>query len=122
MAWWSIGTNNAKKIIFLKHLFGALLMMTKLLTPKTPFSCIKDKQIYIYKMYAIYGHTFMPTPRNFEKVLMDPIRPNMSKNVKKIHFLNPFLGYFQKLETGSESMCRSVMAASFQMVLKSILA
>ena len=25
----------------------------------------------------------MPTPRTFEKVLMDPIRPNMSKNVVK---------------------------------------
>ena len=25
----------------------------------------------------------MPSPRTFEKVLMDPIRPNMSKNVVK---------------------------------------
>ena len=34
-------------------------------------------------MYAIYGPTFMPTPRTFEKVLTDPIRPNVSKNVVK---------------------------------------
>ena len=69
-------------------------------------------------MYAIYGPTFMPTTRTFEKVLMDPIRPNLSKNVVKkcqtIIFLNPFLGYFQKLETGSESVSRSVMASSSQ--------
>ena len=26
---------------------------------------------------------FMPTPRTFEKVLTDPIRPNVSKNVIK---------------------------------------
>ena len=25
----------------------------------------------------------MPTPRTFEKVLMDPIRPNVSQNVVK---------------------------------------
>ena len=30
-------------------------------------------------MEAIYGPTFMPTPRTFEKVLPDPIRPNVSK-------------------------------------------
>ena len=30
------------------------------------------------------------------------------------YFFNPFLGHFQKLVTGSESMCRSVMASSFQ--------
>ena len=34
-------------------------------------------------MLAIYGPTFMPTPRAFEKVLMDPIRPNMSKKIVK---------------------------------------
>ena len=60
----------------------------------------------------------MPTPRTFEKVLTDPIRPNVSKNVvkkcKKIFFLNPFLGHFQKSVTGSESVCRFVMASSFQ--------
>ena len=42
----------------------------------------------------------MPTPRTFEKVLMDLIRPNVSKNVVKkcqkikIKF-KPFLGHFQ---------------------------
>ena len=58
----------------------------------------------------------MPTPRTFEKVLMDPIRPNVSKNVVKkcIFFKPPFLGHFQKSETGSESMCRFIMASSFQ--------
>ena len=60
----------------------------------------------------------MPTSRTFEKVLMDPIRPNMSKNVvkkcQKIIFLNPFLGHFQKSETGSENMSRSVIASSSQ--------
>ena len=93
--------------------------------PKHPF-CIKDKETYIYKLYAIYGPTFMPTPRTFEKVLMDPIRPNMSKYVVKNashFFVNPFLGHFQKLETGSKSMSRSVMASSSQkMVLKRFLA
>ena len=38
----------------------------------------------------------MPTPRTFEKVLTDPIRPNMSKNVvkkcQKNIFLTPFRG------------------------------
>ena len=29
------------------------------------------------------GPTFMQTPRTFEKVLTNPIRPNMSKNVVK---------------------------------------
>ena len=60
----------------------------------------------------------MPTPRTFEKVLTDLIRPNVSKNVvkkcQKIIFLNLFLGHFQKSETGSESMSRSVMASSSQ--------
>ena len=56
----------------------------------------------------------MPTPRYFEKVLTDPIRPNMKKMwLKMPKKFNPFLGHFQKLETGSESMCRSVMASSF---------
>ena len=50
------------------------------LDPQNPIFCIKDKN-YIYKMWAIYGPTFMPTSKTFEKVLMDPIRPNMSKNV-----------------------------------------
>ena len=61
----------------------------------------------------MYGPTFI----HFEKVLTDPIRPNVSKNVvKKCNNkkLNPFLGHFQKSETGSESMCRFVMASSFQ--------
>ena len=35
----------------------------------------------------------MPTPRTFEKVLTDPIRPNVSKNVvkkcKKTNFFKP---------------------------------
>ena len=38
----------------------------------------------------------MPTPRTFEKVLTDPIRPNVSENVVKkcqtIFFLTPFWG------------------------------
>ena len=38
----------------------------------------------------------MPTPRTFEKVLMDLIRPNVLTNVvkkcQKIMFLTPFLG------------------------------
>ena len=34
-------------------------------------------------MKAIYGPMFMPTPRTFEKVLMDPIRPNLSKKCGK---------------------------------------
>ena len=43
----------------------------------------------------------MPTPRNFEKVLTDPIRPNMSKNVvkkckKKNIFLKPLFGALKK--------------------------
>ena len=60
----------------------------------------------------------MQTLGTFEKVLMDPIRPNMSKNVvKKLNF-NPFLEHFQKSETGSKSMCRSVMASSFKNGLK----
>ena len=67
-------------------------------------------------MLAIYGPTFMLTPMTFEKVLMDPIRPNMfkkcGKNAKKK--LNPFLGHFQKSETGSKSLCRSILASSFQ--------
>ena len=33
---------------------------------------------------------------------------------KKNLFLNPFLGLFQKLVTGSESMCKSVMVSSSQ--------
>ena len=70
-------------------------------------------------MWAIYGPTFMPTPRTFEKVLTDPKRPNMSKNVvknenKKIFVLNPFLWHLKKSETGSESMSRSLMASSSQ--------
>ena len=43
---------------------------------------------------------FMPTPRTFEQVLTDLIRPNMSKNnlkYAKKSFLNPFLGNFQKI-------------------------
>ena len=60
----------------------------------------------------------MPTPRTFEKVLTDPIRPSMSKNVvkkPKYHlFKTPLLGHFQKSETGSESMSRSIMTSSFQ--------
>ena len=43
----------------------------------------------------------MPTPRTFEKVLMDPIRPNVSKNVvkkcKKIIFIKPLFGALQKI-------------------------
>ena len=53
------------------------LLMTFFWTPKTPFFCIKDKTNSIYKIYAIYGPTFMPTPKTFEKVVMDPIRPNV---------------------------------------------
>ena len=39
----------------------------------------------------------MPTPRTFEKVLTDPIRPNVSKNVvkkckKNKNFKTPFWG------------------------------
>ena len=36
------------------------------------------------------------------------------KKCQKLFFLNPFLGHLQKSLTGSESMCRSVMASSFQ--------
>ena len=44
-------------------------------------------------MQAIYGPTFMPTTRTFEKVFTDPIRPNMSKNlVKKCNKKKPFWG------------------------------
>ena len=43
----------------------------------------------------------MPTPSSFEKVLMDPIRPNMSKNVvkkcKQIFFFKPFSGALPKI-------------------------
>ena len=43
----------------------------------------------------------MPTPRTFEKVLTDPIRPNVSKNVvkkcKKIFFLKPLFGALPKI-------------------------
>ena len=56
-------------------------------------------------------------PGLLKKVLMHPIRPNVSKNVvknAKQSFLNPFLGHFQILETGSESMSRSIMASSSQ--------
>ena len=52
----------------------------------------------------------MSTPGTFEKVLRDPIIPNVSKNMVK----KTILGHFQKLETGSESMCRSIMDSSFQ--------
>ena len=52
-------------------------------------------------MYVIYGPTFMPTPRTFEKVLMDPIRPNVSKNVvkkcKKNIFFKPLFGTLPKI-------------------------
>ena len=54
-------------------------------------------------------------PGLFEKVLTDPIRPNVSKNVvKKCNNKKTFLGHFQKSETGSESMSRSVMASRAQ--------
>ena len=36
------------------------------------------------------------------------------KKMPKITFLNPFLGNFQKSVTGSENMCRFVMASSSQ--------
>ena len=36
------------------------------------------------------------------------------KKCQTIIFLNPFLGHFQKYLTGSESICRSIMASSFQ--------
>ena len=43
----------------------------------------------------------MPTPRTFEKVLTDPIRPNMSKNVvkkcKNNNFFNPLFGVLPKI-------------------------
>ncbi len=42
-----------------------------------------------------------PTPRTFEKVLTDPIRPNVSKNVvkkcKKMIFLKPLFGALPKI-------------------------
>ena len=57
----------------------------------------------------------MPTPRTFEKVLMDLIKPNVSKNViKKCQQIIKKNFHFQKSETGSESMSRSVMASSSQ--------
>ena len=38
---------------------------------------------------------------------MDPIWPNVSKNVvQKCHLKKTYLGHFQKSETGSKSMCR----------------
>ena len=35
------------------------------------------------------------------------------KNAVNNFFQNPFLGHFQKSETGSESMCRFIMASHF---------
>ena len=62
--------------------------------PKPSFFVYRIKKTYIHKLYAIYGLTFMPTPRTFEKVVTDLIRPNVSKNLvkkcKQIIFLTPF--------------------------------
>ena len=56
-----------------------------ILDPPNPLYCIIDnKSIYTKRRpYIVYGPMFMPTPGTFEKVLMDLIRPNMSKNVVK---------------------------------------
>ena len=51
----------------------------------------------------------MTTPRTFEKVVK-----KCGKKMQKKNFFNPFLGNFQKSETGFESMCRFVMASSFK--------
>ena len=46
----------------------------------------------------------MPTPRIFEKVLMDLIGPNVSKNlVKTLFFLIPFLAEEEKKEKKEHS-------------------
>ena len=39
----------------------------------------------------------MPTPRTFEKVLMDPIRPNMLKNAKQKNIFKLLFGAFPKI-------------------------
>ena len=48
----------------------------------------------------MYGRTFMQTGRTFSKVLMDLIRPNVSKNVVKkcqnIFSFKPFFGALPK--------------------------
>ena len=61
-------------------------------------------------------------PALLKKVLMDKTK-RVKKCGKKCHKKKTFLGHLKKSETGSESMCRSVMACSFQKwFLKSALA
>ena len=69
----------------------------------------------------------MPTPRTFEKVLMDPIRPNVSKNVvkkcKQNHFFKtPFWGTSKNRRLDLKLCADSSWLLVFKMVLKSILA
>ena len=74
--------------------------------PTHPLFCIKDKKKPIYTKCKPYmGLHSCQLPGLLKKWL---------KNAKKYFFQTPFWGHFQKSETGSESMSRSVMASSFQ--------
>ena len=49
----------------------------------------------------------MPIPKTFEKHIKNVVK---KRHLKKKHILR----HFQKLETGCNSICRSVMASGFQ--------
>ena len=66
------------------------------------------------KIMCIYKNILVPIDHH---VIFKMFKLNFcgsDKKSPKIIFLNPFLGHFQKSLTGSESMCRSIMASSFK--------
>ena len=81
-------------------------------SPKMPF-CIKDpKNLYIQNIGHIWAYVHANSWAKTKHV------KNVVKKCQNIIFLNPLLGHFQKSETGSKSMCRSLMASSFQNCIK----
>ena len=87
--------------------------------PQNPLFCIKDKKnLYIQNVGHIWAYIHANS-QDFWKSFNGSdktkhVKKCGKKNAKQYFFLNPFLGHFQKSETGFESMCRFVMASSFQ--------